>query len=131
MAFYFFFGGAHDGLKKIFPDSFIIKYSFILPAVFIFFVTIIILFRKRKKPLFRITSYLNVLLLLLLMMDSVWLITRLFNKNSNAVELSKNFTECPRCIKPDIYFILADEYAGNTELKNIFHFDENIIVSDF
>ena len=130
MAFYFFFGSVHDGLKKIFPGSFVTKYSSILPVLFIFFAVIIILLRKRKKPLLKITSYLNVLLLLLVMMDSVRLITRLFNKNRDEVELPKGFSVCPDCRKPDIYFILADEYAGNTELKNIFNFDDSIFLNE-
>ena len=32
---------------------------------------------------------------------------------------------CDTCAKPDIYFIIADEYAGNTALKEIFSFDNS------
>jgi hypothetical protein len=34
-------------------------------------------------------------------------------------------TICNDCPKPDIYFIIADEYAGNKELKDLLHFDNN------
>jgi len=63
MAFHFFFGSIHDGLKKLFPGSFISKYTFFLPAVAVFFIVIIILIKKRKQPLKKMTYYLNVLLL--------------------------------------------------------------------
>src|SRR5205814_622806 len=59
----FFFGTVHDFLKKIFPGSFIIKYSFLLPLIFILLLTFLVLAKKRKWSLIKPTLYLNLLLI--------------------------------------------------------------------
>jgi hypothetical protein len=116
----------HDGLKQLLPGSFFIKYSFILPASLLFFVIVIVFLKKRKRTLFRITYYLNVLLLVLLLVDAGWLTAKVFSFKKTSVSLPNNFVTCDTCRKPDVYFLLMDEYAGNRELKDVFHFDNSV-----
>ncbi|HEV7780923.1 MAG TPA: sulfatase-like hydrolase/transferase [Chitinophagaceae bacterium] len=123
MCFHFFFGSVHDGLKKIAPRSFITGYSFILPAALLLFIVLLVVLKKRKKPLTQLTGYLNLLLILLLLADIVLLTGKAISKKENAYSLPAGFTDCDSCKKPDIYFILVDEYAGNKELKDLFQFD--------
>jgi hypothetical protein len=123
MAFHLFFGSTHDGLKNILPGTLITKYIFILPVSFCLFVLIIILLKKRKKPLLQFACYLNVLFAFLIMVDLVWLAGKSIGEKKVVNGLSKEFILCNTCIKPDVYIIISDEYAGNTELKDIFHFD--------
>jgi Sulfatase len=125
MCLQFFFGGVHDTLKKIFPGTFIIKYSFLIPATFVFFLFFIICLKKRKKPLLKITLYLNFLFLFLLLIDGGWLFSKMFSRKQNSLLPDKELSKCDSCARPDIYFILADEYAGYTELKDIFHYDNS------
>jgi hypothetical protein len=47
------------------------------------------------------------------------------SKQQPVVTLTDRFTICDSCPKLDVYLILADEYAGNDELKNVFHFDNS------
>lgn len=122
MAFNFFFGSIQDALKNAFPNSLPSRYSFILPAVVLILLTIIILLKKRKKTLFSLTRFLNILLLIFIIIDTVSVIPV---KKSRTGKLPDGFTKCDSCSKPDIYFILADEYAGNTELKDLFNFDDS------
>ena len=129
MAFNFFFGSVHDALKKIFSESFITKYIFILPAALVLFIVLLVVIKKRKRPLLKLTNYLNVLLIILLLADTVLLTGKIINKKSNSYSLPAGFKACESCPKPDIYFILADEYAGNNELKDLFHFDDSIFLS--
>ena len=49
-------------------------------------------------------------------------------RQSQAV--SSAFLNCNACRKPDIYFIIADEYAGEKELSDIFHFDNSSFKND-
>ena len=35
----------------------------------------------------------------------------------------QSFTICDSCKKPDVYFILLDQYTGNMALKEVFNFD--------
>ncbi|MES1198010.1 MAG: hypothetical protein ABUL41_01910 [Chitinophagaceae bacterium] len=69
---------------------------------------------------------LNIFLLLLLLVDTGWLVLKITTKNygmhfQDDVNL-KPYTGDP---KPDIYLIIADEYAGNNELKDLFNFDNS------
>jgi hypothetical protein len=130
MAFHFFFGSIQDALRKMFPGSFITKYVFILPASFCLLVLLIILLKKRKKPLQRFAFYLNFLFMLLIVMDTVWLISKSLAAGKKEIAtIPKEFVACTGCAKPDVYIIIADEYAGNKELKDIFHFDDSLFLN--
>lgn len=124
MSFHFFFGGLHDDLKKILHDTFLIKYSFILPVTFISFILLIILLKRTRRSFIKLTTYLNIVLLLIIIIDSGILIGKLLFQKTE-VEISREFTKCEGCEKPDIYFIIADEYAGYRELKEVFHYDNS------
>ncbi len=130
MAFHFFFGSVHDFLKNIFPGTFIIKYAFILPAAALSFIVLVIFLKKRKSPLFKISYYLNILFIVLLLTDSIVLTGKIINKKNVSYAVPPGFTPCNHCSKPDVYFILADEYAGNRELKDLFRFDDSAFISE-
>jgi hypothetical protein len=125
MAFHFFFGPVHDGLKKIAPGSIISKYSFILPAALLLFILLVVLLKRRKKPLIKFTNYLNLLLLLLVVVDIVLLAGKMMKKTGQSYSIPAGFNKCDTCQRPDVYFILLDEYAGNKELKELFSFDNS------
>jgi hypothetical protein len=122
--FNFFFGSIHDALKAIAGSTFFSRYSFILPFSLVILVVIIIALRKRKKPLLKIISYLNVLMLLLIVIDIGWLASKIIRSEkplSSAIDTG--FIKCDTCRKPDIYFVILDEYPGNKALKEQFGFD--------
>ena len=127
MAWYFFFGSMHDFLKNHFQGTFITRYSFIVTASFLFFLVVIILLKKRKSTFRELFTYLNLLLILLLASDLVLFAAKITRKKEGlAFEQKKEFLlRCDSCKKPDIYFIILDEYAGNTELKELFNFDNS------
>ncbi len=130
MAFQFFFGSIHDLIKRLLPDSFISKYSFILPGVLVFFVVLIIILKKTKKTLQQFSYYLNILLLLFILMDAAWLITKtIADKNKNPTTSSETVESCNNCKKPDIYFIVADGYPGKIVLKKFFDYDNSLFES--
>ncbi len=123
MFFHFFFGVFHDALKKIIPGTFIVKYSFILPTTFVILIFLIIILHKTKRSFTTLTYYLNLLLLVLLLIEIPGLVFALDKK-----DIGKYLTDtnpCDTCEKPDIYFIIADEYAGNRELKEVLGFDNS------
>lgn len=123
MAFHFFFGAAHDLLKNIFGSSFITRYSFILPVFFILFLLLIVLLKRSKKSYSRSTGFLNILFFLLIIYDLGWLVSKMISDKKENVSLPADFILTDNMAKPDMYLIVADEYAGNTELKEIFGFD--------
>ena len=129
MAFNFFFGSAHDFLRKIFPGSFITKWVFILPAAAVLFIVLLIVLKKRKSPLFKLSYYLNILFVVLLLTDACLLTGKIINRKKASYAIPEGFVNCNNCPEPDIYFILADEYAGNKELKDLFQFDDSAFIN--
>ena len=81
--------------------------------------------KKRKKSLFIFTFYLNILLAILIIVDAGWLITKIPAAKEKKVfhPEAEGFTICDTCRKPDIFFIIPDQYAGYTSLKDVFDFD--------
>ena len=125
MAFHFFFGSLQDGLRKFFPGTFVSKYVFMLPLCFFLLLLMIIHLKKRKKSLQRLVFYLNTLLVLLIVIDTIVLLRKSIAGKKDAGSLPKEFVACAGCPKPDVYIIVADEYAGNKELKDVFNFDDS------
>ncbi len=126
LSYQFFYGSVHNFLKDNFAGSFIAKYSFILPFTIVVLTIIVIYIKKTKAAFTATTKYLNWLFLLLIFIDTGTLLLKLNKKTKEpVVNLSKYFSDCDTCSKPDIYLILADEYAGQTELQDIFGFDNS------
>ena len=118
----FFFGSVQDVLKKHFAGSFIVKYSFILTISILLIVFIFYRIKKRKASLQKLFLYINTLLIVLFLIDSIQLA---FKPAPDKVSINKdlNLQICDTCSKPDIYLILADAYAGQKEIKDLFHYD--------
>lgn len=125
MAFHFFFGSLYDTLQRFFSGSFLSRYAFILPAAAIGFIIAFIFIKKRKGQFSSTRFYLNSLLLLLILADTAMLVNKMLSRRKAPAAMPEGMVKCDTCARPDIYFILADEYAGNTELKEKFNFDNS------
>ncbi|MEO5946235.1 MAG: sulfatase-like hydrolase/transferase [Chitinophagaceae bacterium] len=126
MAINFFFGSFHDFLKKNFADAFFTKYSFLLPSLLIFTIIYLIILKKRKLQFQKTFFYLNILFFVLIITDSSHLMLKILKaKNIPERAYLKELNICDSCNKKDIYLILADEYAGKTELNKIFSFNND------
>lgn len=124
LAFQLFFGSAHDFLKENLGAVFLIKYSFLVPFAILVLGTSILFAKRSGKNFIRPTKYLNILLLVLVPVDAATLMLR--DKKVHKEALSDFFLNCDTCRKPDVYLIIADEYAGKQQLKDIFSFDNFI-----
>lgn len=137
MAYNFFFGPAHDLLKKVFKESFLVKYTFILPVSAIILLIIIILLKKSTRNFIKLSKYLNLLFLLFIVVDIGNLFIKSNKKTTTSViKFPKELSDCDTCVKPDIYLIVADEYANNKQLKEILQFEnmqfeKNLITRGF
>ena len=131
MAYHFFFGFIQDALTDLAPHSIVSQYRFILPVSCLCIVVVIAWLKKRKKTLFTITYYLNILLLLLIGIDTVGFVKKSSGAGkSYPFNANNSFTICDSCKRPDVYFILLDQYAGNTALKEVFDFDNAAFETD-
>ena len=126
-AFFFFFGSIQDFIRDHFAGSFFSRYSFILPLFFLLFIAFIYWLKKAKTSVNKLTFYLNVLLLLFFIPDLFSLRTKIIElkKRSHLSLSSESLFLCDSCTKPDVYFIVLDEYSGNRALQQVFNFDNS------
>lgn len=123
LTFQLFFGSLHDFLKKSIGQTFLVKYSFMIPFVIVVLAVAIFYTRKSKRSFSRVTKYLNLVLIVLLLVDGLTLLVR--ERKNHKESVSGLIQICDTCAKPDVYLIIADEYAGKQQLKDIFSFDNS------
>lgn len=131
MVFYLFFGAFFDFLRDYAPARFFYKYSVLVPVFMLLLFAFFIYLKRTKHPFYRLTLFLNVLLLVYLVVDVISIswksINPLTNKLANYDFVQDNHYRIPdTCSRPDIYFLLFDEYAAPGSLKEQFNFQNDI-----
>lgn len=126
IAFILFFGSLYDFAEAAFGRIFLLKYTVIIPAFLLASLLIAVYLKRTKHQLLRAVFYLNTLFLLL----TVWELFIAGNKALNlqpvhTADIAPQLQSCDTCSKPDVYLIVADEYAGAQELKDLFSFDNS------
>jgi hypothetical protein len=124
MCIQFFFGAVHDLLKNLFADSFIPKYSFLLPFILAIVAAIFVFLLKTRRRFIRASRYLSITMVILIAVDLAILTARLISRskiNTTTTELAG----CRDCKRPNIYLVIMDEYAGRNQLHDIFSFDNS------
>lgn len=118
MFFHLFFGAYQYALKQHDATAFLAKYSVLLPVWLFFFAALFFFLRNTNKRFLRFTLYLNLALLALLLVD----VPQLFKTKGHAMAVS-TLSLCDSCAKPDVYVIIADEYADSVSLSQAFRFN--------
>lgn len=95
------------------------RFAVVVPAVVTATVMLFICLRKTVRRFNRLTSFLNVLFLLLIGVET----GRLALNESRRAAAVVPTTPCPSCPKPDVYLIITDGYAGAKQLREQFHFN--------
>jgi hypothetical protein len=127
-SFYFFFGAIHDFLKSYI--IFASKFSVLLPAFFILFIYLLVYFKKTKQLFFKLTFFLNVLLVVYLLTDFVSVAWKMGHPNPDSLSTygfkkNESYKPCTNCPNPDIYFLLFDEYSSTSDLKQTFNYNNS------
>ncbi|MBM3417072.1 MAG: hypothetical protein FJY20_11690 [Bacteroidetes bacterium] len=126
MSYHFFFGGMQDLLNKYFHQSFVVKYSFILPVSLTIFLFVFYILKRSKRQFTRATLYLNVVLLVFILADAGLLWIKAAGKRSADIIPEEKLVRCDTCSVPDVYLIVADAYPGRLQFKNIFDYDNSL-----
>jgi hypothetical protein len=119
-SWYFFFGAIKDGLTSSLP--FISGYSVLLPLLLIITILLGLVIRKKTILQEKITLYLNILLIIYCLLDAGILTFKNFNKKEIQPDTSISFNVDVVKEKPNVYFLLFDEYAGYKNLQDSFGF---------
>jgi hypothetical protein len=135
MIVFCFFGAAHDNLKKLTGTSFLGSYKVVLPLLFAGVILFSWYIRKRKQPVARLSAYLSFFFGVLCLMEIVLLC---YKKITNAADqISIPYTVAPGinnsktlpAYRPDIFFIVFDEYASTAGLAKYCGYDNSTLDS--
>jgi hypothetical protein len=118
---YLFFGALHDWIKSKAWLFFLHGYSVLLPVLLVATIAWVIYLRRNKKNHQQWAFYLNLLLLLYCSIDGCLLVKNYFTGYKKTMGLIEFDTTKVRQ-KPNVYFLLFDEYPGYQSLKDSFAF---------
>lgn len=129
MGIYFSFGTVHDFLRE--NSRLLSKYSILLPVILIILAIAFWRIKKTNSTLHRLTAFLNLLLIIYLVVDIAWIVIKTIKPSQEklsvyTIEKQEDFRACDTCAKPDIYFLLFDEYASSASLKERYHFENDL-----
>lgn len=128
-AFFFFFGSFYDFLRLHIP--FIARYKYLIPLLIGGIIAISLIIRKNKGHNQKLFLYLNTLFIILVAIDLVQSVAVNSTNGRSKFWFTPKYDPvfaqaiCDSCQKPDIYFILLDEYAGESSLKKFWNFDNS------
>jgi hypothetical protein len=118
---YLFFGAIHDFIKSTGFLHFLQSYTVLLPALLIVNILFIWWLKKNKQLYPKLFLYLNLLFIIFCIGDGILLAGKHL-KYDEPVAASVNFDQSKVTAKPNVYFLLFDEYAGYKSLQDSFGF---------
>lgn len=122
---YLFFGSFHDLMKEKTWLLFFSRYLILIPFLFALTLIWIILVYKRKFNLVKIGLYLNILLMIYCFVDATIISFKLAKFDTPKIPNTSNFDPGKLKAKPNVYFLLFDEYPGYKSLKDSFDFSND------
>jgi len=128
---FFFFGSAHDFLKKLHLPALIVSYSLLLPCLAVMILIISLAINRSKQSLINTTKYLNILFFIFVFLEVSLLVYKFSTNQEQENNLLNNNKPVLADLKvnsgqnPDIFFIIFDEYASSLSLEKHFHYNNN------
>lgn len=128
---YLFFGAVIDWVKSKLYLEFMSNFSIVLVASLL--VVLLFLFLLRKKPgaQAKIHYYLNILLLVYCLYDAAMIVYKNSTKPAAAIPSTHPFDKALVKQKPNVYYLLFDEYPGRKGLVDSFAFSNDSLYSFF
>ncbi|GAA4333068.1 sulfatase-like hydrolase/transferase [Flaviaesturariibacter amylovorans] len=115
----FFFGTVHDFLKASLGRSLPTRYSFLLPLLVLLSGLLYRYLKRSKGDFGRPIRFLNLLLVVLLAIEGVSGIQQHARQKKMVAARHIEFRPAARDSMPDVFLIVADEYAGADELRRL------------
>jgi Sulfatase len=119
---YLFFGAVHDLIKTTGFLHFLQSYTVLLPLLLVANILFVWWLKRNKQLYAKLFVYLNILFIIFCLCDGFLLLTKdLKNQVKTAIPRS-DFNSKVVTAKPNVYFLLFDEYAGYKSLQDSFGF---------
>jgi hypothetical protein len=132
---FFFFGGIHDFLKTTSFTRIISSYTFLLTFLLICLFVFSLYCNKKKVNFYKVNTYFTTLFALLVSIELILILQKTISngQENNLARYNKDIIQpisnCDTCRKPDIFFIVFDEFASSLSLKNYFGFENKFLDS--
>lgn len=126
LLFFLFYGAIADSLKEVSFLAAFSHYRYVLSAFILGAILLFIYFKRSAGNFQKATLYLNSLFIFLILYDFGFIALARGNK-APAVknEAVMNIEQGHFDKKPDIYFIVMDEYSGSNTLRRYFNYDNS------
>ena len=121
---YLFFGAIHDLFKTTPFLHFLRSYTVLLPVLLVTNLLFIWWLKKNKQLYTKLFLYLNVLFIIFCVTDGFMLLNAHNRYKDNKIDFTRSvdFDRDKVTAKPNVYFLLFDEYAGYKSLQDSFGF---------
>lgn len=130
MGFFLFFGAFYDFLKAWSPWRFLWKYSVLLAAFFLVGIFLFFIIRRSKNDMSKATYFCNLLFLIFIGLDLIKLTGNLWTGKKDGSDVTASTLIISAEVhKPDIYFLLFDEYSSSKSLKEKYGLDNSSLDS--
>ena len=128
---YLFFGAIHDWVKSHAFLFFLSRYSVFLPVLLLLTVAWIFFIKRKKKLRPKLFFYLNVLLLIYCGIDGGLLGYKYVTDKKQAPAMTVDIDTARVKAKPNVYYLLFDEYPGYESLKGSFGYSNDSLYDFF
>ncbi len=121
---YLFFGAVHDLFKTTPFLHFLKSYTVLLPVLLVANLLFTWWLKKNKQLYTKLFLYLNVLFIIFCVTDAFMLLNahNRYQHKKDAFTDPVYFNQAKVAAKPNVYFLLFDEYAGYKSLQDSFGF---------
>ena len=130
LVIFYFFCDLKDWLHEVAGGVFVTKYIFLLPLMFLIIVLFFIIIKKTNRFFGKLFLYINTTLVLFIIIDIIGILFNTSVYKNDLGDRSKpmlsQYRPCNNCVKPDIYFIIFDEYTSSEVLQREFDYHNNI-----
>ena len=126
MAFYLFFGAIHDFLGDHHIPH---RYTLALAGFVLIGIVLVV---RRRRDLRSFVFFLNLLFLVYLIVDTGGIISKAIKRGAfpaPSYPLQAGASGCDTCSRPDIYFLIFDEYSSSDVLDKVYHYDNGSLDS--
>lgn len=129
ISIYLFYGAIQDFFKD--HARVLAKYSVLLTFLCISLIVLFFYLKKTNRNFYKLTLYLNLIFIIYVAIDTISLTVKSINPPRNKFSIfpfskANVYRISPETKKPDIYFLLFDEYGSSLSLKQQYNFDNDL-----
>ena len=128
LGFYLFYGAISDSFKAVAFLSFLSHYRSLLSGFILITISLYFYFRQSAAKFQKVTLYLNTVFAVLIVYDLFFIVLHTGSNDKKAYRTENAFINNYTGHfekRPDIYFIIMDEYSGSRSLANYWKYDNS------